>query len=197
MYKGGPKVYSNSLGSGFLPAFDDSLNAQLSFSIDVQYLAGAQKQMGSLKVGEMQVGKVSVAKIQLHTEGDDTKDTTSMSIDAYGMPDLSVPKDGDHVQDGAFRIVTPLYLPGDGPFIVGTAAISNDVLTMSNFISAVPGENFDIQPIVKFYIATGNYIAGQIVNFTESSAKCAVCDATSGETKFTVVYKEDGTFDVK
>ena len=59
-----------------------------------------------------------------------------------------------------------------------------------------PNQNTDVQPIVKFYINTGSYTPGTVVNFTQSSANAALCDATDGTLNFKVTYEADGTWTV-
>lgn len=190
------KAYSNSLGMGFLPAYHPLVESHLSFSIAFQLRAGAQKLTKSFETGELQTGKLSLAKVMLQAVEDKRLVVTKMSIDEHGMPDLSPPARSVDVPNDSFRIVTPTYPPEEGPFLVGTAVAVNGILKMSNFISAVPAENMDVQPIFKFYVATGKYYAGQVISYSWSSVDRAVCDATSGQTKFMVIYREDGTFHV-
>lgn len=73
VYEDRPKVCSNSLGVGFLPAYHDKVDEQLSFFVDVHYLAGAWKQVGTAEVGQMQVGNVFMAKVNLRTDTYDTR----------------------------------------------------------------------------------------------------------------------------
>lgn len=47
-------------------------------------------------------------------------------------------------------------------------------------------------PTAQFYIATIEHVAWKIMSFSKSSVHSAVCDPTTGLTKFTVVHKNDG-----
>jgi hypothetical protein len=53
-----------------------------------------------------------------------------------------------------------------------------------------------MKPVQKFYIAEGSYEKGACVNFQELSLDAAVCDASSGETNFNVVFEHDGSWTV-
>ncbi|MCP1850225.1 MULTISPECIES: hypothetical protein [unclassified Bradyrhizobium] len=70
-------------------------------------------------------------------------------------------------------------------------------VTFSNFVTAQPNNNLDCQPIRIFYVQTGIYTAGTVMNFTASSATAAVCDATPGYSSFSVVYNANGTWTVE
>ncbi|WP_210262048.1 hypothetical protein [Bradyrhizobium aeschynomenes] len=55
----------------------------------------------------------------------------------------------------------------------------------------------DCQPDTIFYVQTGNYPPGTVVNATDASINAAVCDATSGCTTFSVTYNADGSWTVQ
>ncbi len=69
-------------------------------------------------------------------------------------------------------------------------------IVLSNFVTAQPNSNIDCQPIIKFYVQTGTYTPGTVMNFTSSSATAALCDATPGYSSFSVSYNPDGTWTV-
>lgn len=98
---------------------------------------------------------------------------------------------------GGFRIESPNFNPAQGSYNAGLAALSDGNLVLSNFVSAEPGKNIDIQPIVKFYVATGSYVPGMVVNFETTSKTAAVCDATTGKDTFKVTYLANGTWKVE
>jgi hypothetical protein len=65
--------------------------------------------------------------------------------------------------------------------------------THLTFLMMIP----DCDPVMIFYVQTGEYAAGTVVNFTDASINAAVCDATSGDTTFNVTYDADGSWCVE
>jgi hypothetical protein len=111
---------------------------------------------------------------------------------------LSVPVANPGVQPGAFRISTQIYNPNQFNFNAG-AAVFNEAtgsVVLSNFVLANPNTNIDCQPILKYYVKTGGYTPGVVMNFTESSIGAALCDSTNGKPTFNVVYNSNGTWTV-
>ena len=178
-YTGGPQVYTNSLYTApLLP--NATSGAVLTFSINMQFYAGAQQQVNPPRVGES-CGMLSASQpigLTPASGGTPTNNTTSMILTpSLG---LSVPVSTDGPQAGSFRIITPTYNP-IALYNIGSAV--NTVqggIALSNFVEAQPTQNVDCQPVLKFYVATGTYTAGTVMNFTSSSATAALCDATPG-----------------
>jgi hypothetical protein len=92
--------------------------------------------------------------------------------------------------------VTATYDPTVTPFNVGSATFVNNDIVLSNFVVGPPNTNVDCQPILKFYVQTGSYLPGTVMNFTSSSVNSAVCDFTGGKTSIKVVYNTNGTWSV-
>jgi hypothetical protein len=197
VYSGGSKVYTNSIGHGGLPPMQSGRSSQIQFTVEQQFYAGAQKQNGAIIVGQAQIGLVSQVAIDLADPNKQTYDCTNVVLNDSSLY-LTSPAYLPGVQNGAFRIMTPTYNPQQYQFLVGLSTINNDGdIILSNFIPAEPTKNIDVQPIVKFYISTGSYTAGTVVNFTTSSQDSAVCDATNGKLSFKVTYNADGTWNVE
>jgi hypothetical protein len=111
---------------------------------------------------------------------------------------LSVPVSTQGPQPGSFRIITPTYNPVLSAYNAGSAVQAlSGAITLSNFVTAMPNNNLDCQPIIKFYVQTGTYTPGTVMNFTSSSINAALCDATPGFTTFNVSYNLDGTWTVQ
>lgn len=196
IYIGGQTVYTNSVGSGTLPAYNPSVTNQIQFSLEQKYYAGVQKQMEPIIEGKTQIGLVSQAEMELSTGAGSEKDSTIMKI-AQSSLYLTPPVNSPGVQQGAFRITTEQFNPLVQKYNAGLSNINGDgQIVLSNFIIAEPNKNIDIQPVTIFYINTGDYQAGTVVNFTTSSATAAICDATSGKTNFKVTYNSDGSWTV-
>jgi len=196
IYSGGAKVYTNSVGHGGLPAKGAGRN-QITFTLEQQYYAGAQKQVKPLVLCLEQIEQVSQVPIDLASSSGQTKDSTTLVIDDTTTTlYLSDPVFAPDVQKGAFRIITPSFNPHQQRFNVGLSSINDGKILLSNFIDAQPNKNTDVQPIAKFYVATGTYTEGTVIDFSTSSAKAAKCDATGGKLKFNVTYNADGTWTV-
>jgi hypothetical protein len=188
-YTGGTQIYSNSIYNQKLRGAGSG--ATLTFTLLQQYFAGAQDQAKNLIVGQAS-GSTSVAQEIALTPS--TPNATTMQLDPLG---LTPPTAADGVQPGAFRITTPQFNPATNKYNIGLSVQTADGgSTLSNFVSAQPGKNTDCQPVVIFYVQTGTYIPGSVINFTQSSVGAALCDATQGVTTFQVVYNANGSWTV-
>ena len=194
IYVGGQEIYSNSLGSKQIASKPVDGEAQVQFQMELQFYAGVQSQPTPITVGEANLSTIAEVPIDVNSKGTEA-DTTNMSVDA-GLA-LSPPANSAGVEGGAFRIITPTFNPTTTPYNAGLAAKAEGKLVLSNFTIAEPNKDIDVQPIVIFYVATGSYQAGTVVNFDTTSVKAAVCDATTGKEDFFVTYNADGTWTVK
>ncbi|OOM06416.1 hypothetical protein [Clostridium saccharobutylicum] len=195
-YAGGSTVYTNTISHGKLPAYNSGVTSQLQFSLISQYYAGVQKQLSPPIIGNAQLGIISQAAIDVTHSGKE-KNKTDVVIDEDGGIYLNTPEHEDAVQQGSFRIATPTFNPNQTKINIGLSGRNEKgAIIMSNFIIGEPTKNIDVQPIVKFYVKTGSYKQGTVVNFTESSKDSAMCDATNGTEYFTVIYKQDGSWEV-
>ncbi len=195
IYSGGQTVYTNSIYSGPLQPYSSS-GASLTFQFLQQYYAGAQTSKGTPVVGEASGYTTATQAIELTTAGSSTNNTTQMSVDpSLG---LSVPAYTEGVQPGAYRIITPAFNPALKHYNAGLAIKNSQTgsMVLSNFIPAQPSKNIDCQPVLIFYVHTGDYEAGNVINFTTSSVGSAKCDTTQGFTTFNVSYKPDGSWSV-
>ncbi|WP_050631666.1 hypothetical protein [Bradyrhizobium viridifuturi] len=196
IYTGGPEVYTNSLYSQALLPFETS-GAILTFSLVIQDYAGVQQQVTPPTVGKPsgQLAASQAITVTPAAGGTPTKNTTTMTVNpSLGLsPPVSTPGP----QAGSFRIITPVFNPTLENYNAGSALRTlTGGVTLSNFVTAQPNTNLDCQPIRIFYVQTGNYTAGTVMNFTASSATAAVCDATPGYSTFSVVYNANGTWTV-
>ncbi|MBW4676767.1 MAG: hypothetical protein KME52_22980 [Desmonostoc geniculatum HA4340-LM1] len=195
IYSGGQTVYTNSIYSQPLEPYSTS-GAVLTFQLLQQYYAGVQTATGTPVVGEASGYTTASQPIDLTTIGKETNNCTQMSVNpSLG---LSVPTYADGVLGGAYRIVTPPFDPTLRDYNLGLAMknIQTGSVVLSNFISAEPSKNIDCQPVVIFYVQSGSYQAGSVINFTSSSVGSATCDTTPGYTTFNVSYNLDGSWTV-
>ncbi|AVI85419.1 hypothetical protein BTW15_03035 [Pseudomonas syringae pv. tomato] len=195
-YTGGPEVYSNSLlSTPILPTAQGG--SSYSFLLNLQYYAGAQQRTEPPALGQPSGFSSAIQPIDLTTAagGAATNNATTMQVlPALG---LSVPANVPAVQAGAFRIKVPTYNPALEQYNGGSAVkIAGGSVVLSNFVTLEPTTNLDCQPILKFYVQTGTYTAGTVMNFTSASIDAALCDATTGFTTFDVSYNADGTWTV-
>ncbi|MBI5129760.1 MAG: hypothetical protein HZA66_09980 [Rhodopseudomonas palustris] len=195
-YSGGQQVYTNSLYSQALLPYATS-GAVLTFSMVLQYYAGVQQQVAPPQIGQPsgQLAAIQAINLTPAAGGTQTNNTTTMTVSpSLG---LSVPVSTVGPQAGSFRIVTPTFNPMLNQYNAGSAVQSlAGGITLSNFVTAQPTSNLDCQPVIKFYVQTGTYTAGTVMNFTSSSINAALCDATPGYTTFNVSYNLDGTWTV-
>lgn len=196
VYVGGSNVYSNSLlSTSILPASQGG--SVYTFLLNLQYYAGVQQQVSPPEVGQPSGYSSAIQAIGLTPAqgGTPTNNATNMMVSpALG---LTPPTSVAGVQAGAFRIISPVFNPVLTPYNGGSAVkLPNGAVVLSNFVSVNPNSNLDCQPVLKFYVQTGTYTSGTVMNFTSSSAGAALCDATSGYTTFNVTYNIDGTWTV-
>jgi hypothetical protein len=191
IYAGGAQVYSNSLYSQTLANYNDS-GSQLTFQVNLQFYAGIQEANTVPQVGQSS-GHTSASRlIELATKDGKGNDSTIASLNPLS---LSVPANTAGVQEGAFRITTPVFL-APPYYNVGSAVNVNGGIVLSNFVQTEPNSNTDCQPILKYYVATGQYTPGSVMNFTQSSATAALCDFTGGYTVANVTLNKDGSWSV-
>lgn len=196
-YSGGQQVYTNSLYTQALLPYATS-GAVLTFSMIPQNYAGVQQQIQPPQVGQPsgQLAAIQAINLTPAPGGAQTNNTTTMSVSpSLG---LSVPVSTTGPQVGTFRIVTPIFNPVHSQYNAGSAvhAISGGI-TLSNFVTVQPNTNLDCQPTLIFYVQTGSYTPGTVMNFRSSSILAAMCDATPGYTTFNVAYNVDGTWTVR
>lgn len=194
MYVGGAEVYSNSLLS--TPILPSSQGGSVyTFLLNLQYYAGVQQQVTPPQVGQPSGYSSAIRPIGLTPAagGAATNNCSNMIVSpALG---LSPPTQAQGVQPGAFRIVSPTYNPLLEQYNGGSAVqLINGTVVLSNFVTVNPSSNLDCQPVLKFYVQTGQYTSGTVMNFTTSSINAALCDATTGFTTFNVTYNPDGTW---
>jgi len=192
IYSGGAPVYTNSLYSQALANFDAS-GSILTFLVNSQFYAGIQQANTPPQVGQSSGYTSASRPIDLATTAGTGNDSTIASVNPLA---LSVPANTPGVQPGAFRITTPVF-SAPPYYNVGSAVNANGGIILSNFVQANPSSNTDCQPILKYYVATGQYTPGSVMNFTQSSATAALCDFTGGYTVANVTLNSNGTWSVK
>jgi hypothetical protein len=199
VYTGGQTVYSNSLFNGQLPPYNPNTSSQISFLNTLQYFAGVQNSNTSAPpVGQVSGYNTAWAAIALQSPGANNPCSTNFTQTGGTGLALSNPLANPMVQQGAFRIIIPAFNPATFSFNAGSATLNQITgsVVLSNFILANPNTNVDCQPILRYYVQTGAFTAGTVMNFTQSSQNAALCDATSGKFNFNVVYNPDGTWTV-
>ncbi|MQB40833.1 hypothetical protein [Rhizobium sp. ICMP 5592] len=194
IYTGGGPVYSNSLYSLSLGNHDDT-GAILTFEVNLQYYAGIQQAHTLPQVGSAS-GYASASRavdLTPRSSGSSPNNSTDATVTPLG---LSRAKYEEDVQAGAFRINTPIA--GSPPYYnVGSAVAVNGGIVLSNFVQANPNSHTDCQPILKYYVQTGWYTPGNVMNFTQSSRSAAGCDFTGGYTVCDVELDSTGKWSVE
>lgn len=194
IYSGGGPVYSNSLYSLSLGNYDDT-GAILTFQVNMQYYAGIQQTHSLPQVGAASGFASASRAIDLtpKAKGSLPNNWTEASVAPLG---LSRPKHLEGVQAGSFRIETPI---ADSPpyYNIGSAVSVNGGIVLSNFVHANPSNYTDCQPILKYYVQTGLYTPGNVMNFTQSSKTAAGCDFTGGYTTCDVELESNGKWSIE
>ncbi|WP_009631059.1 hypothetical protein [Synechocystis sp. PCC 7509] len=193
VYSGGQVVYSNSIYSQTLQPYALS-GAVLTFNFLQQYYAGVQSQVNPPIVGQASGYTTASQPVDLTTGNTPNNNSTAMTIPLG----LTPPSYTQGVQPGAYRIVTPQFNPVTNKFNAGLAVknLQTGSIVLSNFINAEPNKNIDCQPVLIFYVQTGGYQSGTVINFTTSSVGSATCDTTQGLTTFNVSYDVDGSWSI-
>lgn len=192
VYTGGGQVYSNSLFSQSLGNYDGT-GSILTFQVNLQYYAGIQQANTPPQIGASSGYASASRAIDLApSSGGSGKpnDWTTATVNPLG---LSAPAYGEGVQPGAFRITTPSF-SSPPYFNVGSAVSVNGGIVLSNFVQANPASNTDCQPILKYYVQTGAYTPGNVMNFTQSSVNAALADFTGGYTVCNITLNANGTW---
>ncbi|KAA1184682.1 hypothetical protein FP026_04730 [Rhizobium tropici] len=190
IYTGGGQVYSNSLYSQSLGNYD-ATGAILTFQVNLQYYAGIQQANTPPQVGQSSGFASASRAIDLAGAGSGApNDWTTATVSPLG---LSAPINGQGVQPGAFRITTPSFT--SPPYYnVGSAIAVNGGIVLSNFVQANPMNNIDCQPILKYFVQTGAYTPGNVMNFSQSSVNAALSDFTGGYTICNVSLQANGNW---
>lgn len=194
VYTGSEQVYANSIYHATLQPYSKS-GATLTFQFLQQYYAGVQSRQSPPLVGQASGFTTAIQPIDLTSaDGTKTNNSTNMSVDpSLG---LSPAVYNPNVENGAYRIITPGFNPELSQYNAGLAVKDNTTgaVTLSSYITAEPNKNIDCQPIQIFYVQTGSFEAGSVINFSTSSVGAATCDTTPGYTTFNVTYKIDGSW---
>jgi hypothetical protein len=163
----------------------------------LQFYAGVQQQVQPPVIGQPSGQLAASQAINLTpASGPPPANATNMIV----SPSLGLSKPVPTVgpQPGSFRIITPSWNSALASYNAGSAVQTlQGGVTLSNFVTAQPLNNLDCQPVIKFYVQTGSYTPGTVMNFTGSSLNSALCDATPGYTTFNVSYNPDGSWTVQ
>ncbi|MCU7244006.1 MAG: hypothetical protein NT917_12850 [Microcystis aeruginosa WS75] len=192
IYVGGLQVYSNSLYQRLLKPFNSS-GTILTFQSNVQYYAAVQEASSAAPpVGSSSGYESSIQAVNLTAPESQAPNCTTMVLPLG----LTPPTYDSSVEAGAFRIKTAKYNSPPTFYNAGSAVMVNGGIVLSNFINAQPQDNIDCQPILTFYVSTGTYTQGTVMNFTQSAQQAALCDFTGGYTTANVTYNNDGSWTV-
>lgn len=191
IYSGGAPVYSNAIFSQSLGNYD-ATGSELTFQVNLQYYAGIQQANTPPQIGASSGFASASRSIDLTpaSAGTSVNNSTTATVTPLG---LSAPGNDPGVQAGSFRITTPSF-SSPPYFNVGSAVSVNGSIVLSNFVQANPMSHTDCQPILKYYVQTGSYTPGSVMNFTQSSLNAALADFTGGYTVCNISLKADGTW---
>ncbi|XUY25789.1 hypothetical protein RMR21_009235 [Agrobacterium sp. rho-8.1] len=192
IYTGGGAVYSNSLFSQSLGNYDQT-GAILTFEVNMQFYAGIQQANTPPQVGASSGFASASRPIDLAPAAGASGSPNDLTTATVAPVGLSLPTNGPGIQPGAFRVATPSFT-SPPYFNVGSAVAVNGGIILSNFVQADPMGYADCQPILKYYVQTGSYTPGSVMNFTQSSINAAIADFTGGYTTCNVSLLANGNW---
>ncbi|AKI01260.1 hypothetical protein IMCC20628_02562 [Hoeflea sp. IMCC20628] len=165
----------------------------LTFQVNMQTYAGIQQAHSMPQVGQSSGYSSACRAINLAPASGFANDWTTGSVLPFG---LTMPAAGTGVKPGAFRITMPPFQP---PVVynVGTAIEVNGDIVLSSFTVAKSNSNTECQPVMKYFVQTGSYTPGTVMNFAQSSVNAALCDFTPGYSVIDVTLNADGTWTVQ
>lgn len=188
-------IYSNSLFSAGLPPYENS-GSTLQLQVSNQYYSAVQAQSSPLMIGSTSSGSISAQPVTLTNASDPSfNNVTYLNVNPLGLaPACSQ----GGVTPGAFRVVTQNYNANSvGNINIGLATKINGSLVLSSFLEGQPGQNLDCSPTPIFFVQTGNFQAGSLINLYSAYQGAAICEATTENSNFNVTYNIDGSFSVK
>ncbi|KAI9681748.1 MAG: hypothetical protein M1829_000493 [Trizodia sp. TS-e1964] len=130
--------------------------------------------------------------------GGSTKGTSYKVGITNGTPEFSKPPYGTTEKANSFNIDVLGFNPQTYPNVqigLGKYDSRGDVVPAFVF-TPHPNTSYDITPVVTYYIATGSYSAGQVVDITSYGAKVEIDFTTAppGRTQATIVHEVDGSY---
>ncbi len=131
--------------------------------------------------------------IQVNTATTDT--VTFTNTDVTGFSGVASP---GTAQNGSFSIVSTTDFTPLNNFVFGLASDNGGVIPapVATF-PALPNEIYNITPVVKFYVADGLYVPGQVIDYSAVSNNIATIDFTGlPQTTATVTQGANGGFTV-
>lgn len=132
--------------------------------------------------------------VAVNTATNDTVNFTNT-----GATGFLTPISPGSAQNGSFQIVGGSDFSPLNNFVFGLAsdnggAIPSPVATFS----AAPNDTYNVTPVVQFYVADGNYTAGEVIDVTTVSTTAASINFTGTPyTTATVVQGSNGLFTVE
>ncbi|MET3664787.1 hypothetical protein [Caulobacter sp. 1776] len=126
----------------------------------------------------------------------DTKDTVSFTN--TGVTGFSGVVSPGTAQNGSFSIVSSTDFTPQNNFVFGLARDNGGIIPapVATF-NALPNEIYNITPVVKFYVADGLYVPGQVIDYSAVSNNIAAIDFTGlPYNTATVTQAANGAFSV-
>ena len=192
VYSSGQQVYSNCLFTRALGNYPNT-GGILTFQVSTQTFAGIQQAHSTPQVGVASGFASASRAIDLAGSSRSSDDWTTASLSPLG---LSHPVAGAGIPKGAFRISAPPF-PLTDDYNIGTAVEINGGLALSSFVVARPNLDTDCQPVLKYYVQTGSYTPGSVMDFGRANINAAVCDFTGGHSVIDVTLNANGTWSVQ
>ena len=188
---GGSKVSSSCLGCLYLA---HSCGSQGKFALDSRIFAGAESTMPvpPPKYRSSTTISKTYAFQEVSLSSTPFKNLTKLTIDPLA---LSEPTEMNDAR-GTFGIEVPIYNPSQPSKLnCGNAVIFDDgSIVLSSYVPPSPNQTLQYTPKPIYFIKTGyNELGSEIEYDTSGSAKC---DFSERNSEITVVYQNNGTFEI-
>ena len=119
-----------------------------------------------------------------------------VAFTASSQPGFGAPVPG-MAAPGSFRILTTSDFTAADDFILGVAHQSGLPIPTAMFV-AEPNDNFEITPVVRFYVSEGVCVPGQMIDMGSLPSEMALVDFTGmAETQATAIQAANGAWTVE
>ncbi|PGH23926.1 hypothetical protein AJ80_01988 [Polytolypa hystricis UAMH7299] len=164
-------------------------NAQFTITSDLYAVCGMTDQ--SLDHG-VNVSTADSHKVDIKAS---SRNGTKVTVDIKGGGAVFENTISTTSTNGCYAINTTAYHSSDYPNVfVGLGRQKGDDVIPVAVWSADPSEDYEIAPVEKFFVSTGNYREGDAVNVSELGKTVTFDFTGTAHTAATTTFQDDGTY---
>ncbi|KAK4209236.1 hypothetical protein QBC37DRAFT_378293 [Rhypophila decipiens] len=168
-------------------------SSQTYFNITREFYAICGTSIRNLSAG-VQVGTSDYEPVVL---GTNQKPGTTMSFTTADGAHFPMPPPAATAPNGGYTIATDssFKIPNPNNTFIGLGGMNmnGNVVPVATFLAA-PSTTYNIYPVVKYYIATGTYSPGEIINVQSIGVTQLVDFTSSTYNSVTYMQLNDGTY---